>query len=218
MFASGVLSIGQFLNWVLMQEVRRQWREDMAKIVQKWNKFSWKQLLQIQKQDGKNTARTVLPRVGLTSRVSGCTDSDTEILTSRKGNLLARFFWESQDHVWLTAKDFNSAGGQVGSKLYNKYYKYLCFLYTSRTRFLDVSVGIESGTYNALVCYDCLCCIYLNFLLRAHWLGFFSCCFWYYSHDVLRCEGCGKMSSSNQSISLIVWYLGVFFLLYYLIL
>lgn len=56
------------------------------------------------------------------------------------------------------------------------------------------------------------------FFLRAHWSGFFNCCFWYYCCDFLRCEGCGKMSSSNQSISLIVWYQGVFFFLYFLIL
>lgn len=56
-------------------------------------------------------ARTVLPRVGLTSSVSGCTDCDTEILTSMKGSLLAKFFWESQDHVGLMTKDFVSAEG-----------------------------------------------------------------------------------------------------------
>lgn len=55
------------------------------------------------------------------------------------------------------------------------------------------------------------------FFLRAHWSGFFSCCFWYYCCNFLRCEGCRKMSSSNQSISVMVWYLGVFFLLYFLI-
>lgn len=42
----------------------------------------------------------MLPRLVLTSsNVLGPTDLDTEMLTRMEGGLVARFYWEGQDHV-----------------------------------------------------------------------------------------------------------------------